>query len=324
MADVKKKAQEVMRQGDEAREAGKYPAAASHYSEVLRIEEDNIDASMKRAQVYCLQDKRELALSDINRVLELDSKNVEALTMKGEVMEHLLHYKDAENAYRRALTLDPSNQELEEKVKRTQGKQKDVENPFCMADMMDRLRESEKTKAYMEDKAFVAKLEDLSKDPNRLIKHMEDERIVTALAVLLGVNMVAGAGGMSDPMVRPLPETVDDLDDLTGETGEVPAAEATPLHVSRPDKDKSLEEKEKGNAAYKQRDFETALLHYDKAVELDPTNITFLTNKAAVYFEQTEWEQCLKTCELAVERGREHRADFKIIAKSVSTHGRCT
>ena len=40
--------------------------------------------------------------------------------------------------------------------------------------------------------------------------------------------------------------------------------------------------------------------------------------RTAVYFEQSEWEQCLKTCEVAVERGREHRADFKIIAKSVS------
>ena len=45
----------------------------------------------------------------------------------------------------------------------------------------------------------------------------------------------------------------------------------------------------------------------------------------AVYFEQAEWEQCLETCKLAVERGREHRADFKIIAKSVShTHTMCT
>ena len=45
----------------------------------------------------------------------------------------------------------------------------------------------------------------------------------------------------------------------------------------------SLEEKEKGNAAYKTRDFETSLQHYDKALELDPTNITFLTNKAGGY-----------------------------------------
>ena len=43
--------------------------------------------------------------------------------MKGEVMEQLMHYKDACEAYRRALTLDPSNQELEERVKRTEEKQ---------------------------------------------------------------------------------------------------------------------------------------------------------------------------------------------------------
>ena len=43
---------------------------------------------------------------------------------------------------------------------------------------------------------------------------------------------------------------------------------------------KALQEKELGNAAYKKRDFETAHAHYDKALELDSTNVTFLTNKA--------------------------------------------
>ena len=44
----------------------------------------------------------------------------------------------------------------------------------------------------------------------------------------------------------------------------------------------AVEEKERGNAAYKKRDFIIALEHYDKAIELDPTNVTFLTNKAGV------------------------------------------
>lgn len=42
-------------------------------------------------------------------------------------------------------------------------------------------------------------------------------------------------------------------------------------------------EKEKGNAAYKKKDFVTALAHYDIAIELDPTNFTFVTNKAGTY-----------------------------------------
>ena len=42
----------------------------------------------------------------------------------------------------------------------------------------------------------------------------------------------------------------------------------------------SLEEKEKGNVAYKKKEFEVAMQHYDRAIELDPTNITLLTNKA--------------------------------------------
>ena len=45
----------------------------------------------------------------------------------------------------------------------------------------------------------------------------------------------------------------------------------------------ALEEKEKGNAAYKKKEFDVALQHYDRALELDPTNITFLTNKAGGY-----------------------------------------
>ena len=42
----------------------------------------------------------------------------------------------------------------------------------------------------------------------------------------------------------------------------------------------ALDEKAKGNAAYKQKDFATALSHYEKAWELDPTNITILKNRA--------------------------------------------
>ena len=46
----------------------------------------------------------------------------------------------------------------------------------------------------------------------------------------------------------------------------------------------ALKEKELGNAAYKKKEFTVALQHYDKALKLDPDNITFMTNKTGGYY----------------------------------------
>jgi len=86
-------------------------------------------------------------------------------------------------------------------------------------------------------------------------------------------------------------------------------------------KDKALKEKELGNAAYKKKDFKAATEHYDKAIALDPTEISFLTNKAAVFFETKDYDKCIETCQKAIDVGRENRADFKLIAKALSRIG---
>lgn len=80
-------------------------------------------------------------------------------------------------------------------------------------------------------------------------------------------------------------------------------------------------EKEAGNAAYKKKDFETALKRYQAALEQDPTDITFYNNIAAVYFERKQYNECIKECEKGIEIGRENRADFKLIAKALARIG---
>ncbi|MCP9259789.1 putative Stress-induced-phosphoprotein 1 [Dirofilaria immitis] len=77
----------------------------------------------------------------------------------------------------------------------------------------------------------------------------------------------------------------------------------------------ALKEKELGNEAYKQRNFDEAVKHYEKAIELDPTNIVFYNNKAAVLFEQKKYDECIELCKKAVDIGREQRADYTHIAK---------
>lgn len=41
-----------------------------------------------------------------------------------------------------------------------------------------------------------------------------------------------------------------------------------------------MKEKELGNAAYKKKDFATALRHYEEACKLDPNSMTYLSNQA--------------------------------------------
>lgn len=44
--------------------------------------------------------------------------------------------------------------------------------------------------------------------------------------------------------------------------------------------EQALKEKELGNNAYKNKDFESALKHYEEAIKHDPTNMTYLSNQA--------------------------------------------
>lgn len=61
--------------------------------------------------------------------------------------------------------------------------------------------------------------------------------------------------------------------------------------------------------------------HYDKALELYADDITFLTNRAAVFFEMGRFEDAVADCDTAVERGRELRADFKLVARALARKG---
>ncbi|CEP12220.1 hypothetical protein [Parasitella parasitica] len=91
--------------------------------------------------------------------------------------------------------------------------------------------------------------------------------------------------------------------------------------MSDDNKQLALAEKELGNQAYKKREFDVAIGHYDKAYELDDTNITFLNNKAAVLLEQEKFKDCIKVCEDAIERGRELRCDYELIARALQRIG---
>jgi len=56
-------------------------------------------------------------------------------------------------------------------------------------------------------------------------------------------------------------------------------------------------------------------------LELYDKDITFLTNRAAVYFEMGEYDKCVKDCEEAYDRGRELHVDYALLAKALTRKG---
>merc|ERR1711918_171887 len=87
-------------------------------------------------------------------------------------------------------------------------------------------------------------------------------------------------------------------------------------------KEKALASKVRGNGHYSKKEFTEALACYEEALSFCPTDVTFMNNKAAVYFEQKEYEKCISQCEEAVEIGRANRADYTIIAKAFQRMGK--
>ncbi|KAG0444695.1 hypothetical protein HPB47_013500 [Ixodes persulcatus] len=60
--------------------------------------------------------------------------------------------------------------------------------------------------------------------------------------------------------------------------------------------EQAVVEKESGNAAYRKKDFAAAISHYDKAIQLDPSDMSFRTNKA-------DYQKCIEECQQAIEVG---------------------
>ncbi|CDJ59561.1 Hsc70/Hsp90-organizing protein, putative, partial [Eimeria maxima] len=98
---------------------------------------------------------------------------------------------------------------------------------------------------------------------------------------------------------------------------------AAPKKELTEEQKKAEEFKQQGNALYKQRKFEEALQAYDEAIKLDPNELLYLNNKAAVYMEMGEYDKCFAECNKALEKRYEVKADYDVVAKVYNRMAAC-
>ncbi|XP_001603429.1 stress-induced-phosphoprotein 1 [Nasonia vitripennis] len=290
------------------------------YTQAIEIDSKNHVLYSNRSAAYAKAGKYDLALQDAEKTVSLKPDWSKGYSRKGSALAYLGRYDDSIETYSKGLLLDPRNEQLQsglEEVKAQKNSQSQfnsqgaLRNPFVGADVMTKLRNDPRTKAYLDDPEYIKMLDKFRTNPTSLSSHLYDTKVITTLGVLLGFNETEMNMDVDPPKYEEKPQ----------KKAEEPKPKPKEEENLSAEKRQALEEKNLGNAAYKKKDFEEALKHYNKAVEIDPTDITYYLNIAAVYFEQKEYEKCIAQCEKAIDIGRENRADFKLIAKAFTRIG---
>lgn len=312
-----------------AKEAGNREFSAKNYAEAIKhfteaIQHDPSDHVFysNRSACYASLSQYQEALADGNKCVELKPDWVRGYTRKALAEFYLGEYDAAEATYRKGLELDSTNEQLKTGLEETLHKKEEQGNPFANmfnAANLSKLMNHPKTAHYFRDPKFMQKLGFMQQNPNMMQAFMQDPAIMDCLGVILGMDFsqMGGEGeghhheegeecAHDHPHSHPHPHPHTQAE----------PRQAAPLTPEQQAKADAEEEKTKGNTAYKSRQFTEAIEHYNRALELNPSEVTYITNKAAAHFEMGEYDRCLQLCDEAVEKGREVHADLAKIAKA--------
>ncbi|CAG9579080.1 unnamed protein product [Danaus chrysippus] len=302
---------QLKEKGNAALSSGQYAEAVKLYTSAIELDPKNHVLYSNRSAAHAKAGNYAEALEDANKTVAINPSWSKGYSRKGSALAYLGRHEEAIEAYEKGLQLDPSNQQLASGLAEVKKQAEEAE--LVSQTWIEKLRANPQTREWLNDPEYVQLVKNFNpSDPNSLNWPTQSERVLPTIAVLLGLNPEKGS-----PM---------DVDPPASESKPKPAPKKEeppkPKYDDLPENRRlALQEKDLGNECYKKKDFDNAIKHYNKAIEHYSTDITFYTNLAAVFFEQKEYEKCIKECEKAIEIGRENRADFKLIAKAFTRIG---
>lgn len=336
-------ADEAKAKGNAAFSAGDFSTAIRHFSDAISLAPTNHVLYSNRSAAYASLHKYSDALDDAKKTVELKPDWSKGYSRLGAAHLGLTNSEDAVSAYKKGLEYDPNNEALksgladaQSSASRSRAAPPPMGNnmfndAFAGPEMWAKLTADQSTRAYLQQPDFVKMMQEIQKNPSNLNLHLKDQRVMQALGVLLNLKFRTPTSEDTDmPESSPSPSSPPERK-RAAEAEPVkepePEPEPEPMEFSEEEKERkerkahALKEKELGNAAYKKKDFDTAIAHYSNAIELDDEDISYIMNRAATYLEMGQYEECIKDCDKAVERGRELRSDFKMIAKALTRKG---
>lgn len=336
-------ADELKAQGNAAFAAKDFEKAIEYFSKAIEASPENHVLYSNRSASYASLKNFDKAFEDAQKTIQINPTWAKGYSRVAAAQFGLGKLDDAEKSYQEALKLDSSNKQAQDGLKSVQNAKASANAPpdlgfnkiFNDPNLIENLKQNPKTAELMKDPALVEKVIRFKNNPQAGAQDMmADPRLMTIFATLLGVDLnddspmgAAGAAGAtgsssnasSEPKEEPKPEPKkqkqEEPKDKDGDVKVEDASESVDDSRVKADAVKA-----EGNKLYKSRKFDEAIAKYNEAFELY-SDVTYLNNRAAAEFEKGDYEQTIKTCNEAIEKGREQRADYKVIAKSFARIG---
>lgn len=326
--------EEFKAQGNSFFQQKKYDEAIGAFTQAVALAPENHVLYSNRSAAYVSKGDFLNGLQDALKCTELSPTWAKGFNRVGAAHIGLGDYAEARKAYAKALELDPANamakQGLDDVDQRELAAGGASGAPGGMEEMFSKLTDpmlvqkltaNPKTRDLMQDPGLVQKVKNMQSNPQSIAQDMmTDPRLMTIITTILGIDLDRDPNMGQEP--EHVPEHVQQQQEEPKKPQAPVAEESTPAEPVDTAKFDADAFKTQANALYKSRKFDEAIELYNKAYETYE-DITYLNNRAAAEFEKGDYDVAIATCQLAVEKGRESRADYKLIAKSFARIGTC-
>lgn len=316
--------------GNAALQAGKASEAIENYTKAINLDGANHVYYSNRSAAFLKKGDALGALEDADACIGLNPEFAKGYSRKGAALHALKRYNDSILAYQTGLEKFPNDAGLKKGMEDVQ-REKDqppgaggaggAKGGLFSPAMMAQMALDPRIRPYLNDPDVMAKIKMVQQNPNMMPGILQDPKIMEMFGLMMGVDGEDDDG--ASPSAAPAPAA--SVSSKRSKEEPKPREEDEDWSSLSPDEREKKEtgkkarlKKEEGNEFYKKKEFEKALSAYDEAIAIDSTNMTFLSNKAAVYFTQKKYDECIEECMKAIAVGKEHKAPFEERAKALT------
>ncbi|KAI8892660.1 hypothetical protein BC833DRAFT_638652 [Globomyces pollinis-pini] len=318
--------------GNKAFSAGDYQTAINYFTQAIENDPINHVLYSNRSACYASLKNFTEAVKDAEKTIEIKPDWAKGYSRKGAALHGLGELPEAAETYKLGLTYEPENQALKKALNDVE---KAVESSTLNGlgnifgpDVIQKMAANPRLSQYLSQPDIMEKVLKCQQDPKNMSLYMQDQRMMQIMLGLMGLDGQVATN--DEELERAKEEANENLERRAAEKEQAskpaePKPASEPMEVDLTEeqikRNTSDEHKAKGNAFYKKRQFEEALVEYDAAWAADESNVAVLTNKSAVLFEMEKYNDCIEVCNKAIDVGREYRADFKLIGRALGRIG---